>query len=72
MKELRMDINVIDFIESCAIKSEVILTETFSFCGKYEDCWSQEQKLAPVDYYVSFKCKEENDLTEPMDTHATP
>ncbi|KAF5289422.1 hypothetical protein FQA39_LY15111 [Lamprigera yunnana] len=67
-----MDIDSVDFIESCAIKSEVILTETFSFCGKYEDCGSKELKPEPVDYEELLKPKEENDLVKYMDTYAAP
>ncbi|KAF5302050.1 hypothetical protein FQA39_LY10520 [Lamprigera yunnana] len=67
-----MDIASLDFIESCAIKSEVILTETFSFCGKYEDCGSNELKTEPVNYEETLKHKEGNDLAEPIDIHAAP
>ncbi|KAF5306887.1 hypothetical protein FQA39_LY00117 [Lamprigera yunnana] len=61
-----MDIDSVDFIESCAIKSEVILTETFSFCGKYEDYASNELKPEPVNYEESLKPKEVTDLSEPI------
>ncbi|KAF5280779.1 hypothetical protein FQA39_LY18003 [Lamprigera yunnana] len=62
-----MDINS---TESCTIKSEIILTETF--CGSYEDCGNEELKKEPVDYKELIKCKEEDDPAEHMDTSAAP
>ncbi|KAF5306879.1 hypothetical protein FQA39_LY00109 [Lamprigera yunnana] len=62
-----MDIDSVDFIESCAIKSEVILTETFSPCGNYKDWGSKELKPETVDYEESLKPKDEDDL---VDLHA--
>ncbi|KAF5302886.1 hypothetical protein FQA39_LY02066 [Lamprigera yunnana] len=57
-------------VENVAIKSEVILTETFSFSAKYEDCESQELKTEPTLYEDLFKCKE--DSVEHIDIHAAP
>ncbi|KAF5301039.1 hypothetical protein FQA39_LY10858 [Lamprigera yunnana] len=62
-----MDINS---TESSKIKSEIIVTETF--CGKYEDCGNEELKVEPVDYEELFKCKEEDDPAEHMDTSSAP
>ncbi|KAF5292477.1 hypothetical protein FQA39_LY14024 [Lamprigera yunnana] len=55
----------VDAIESVAIKSEVNLTETFTFW----DCGSEVLKTEPVEYKESFKCKEEDILDEHTDTH---
>ncbi|KAF5282436.1 hypothetical protein FQA39_LY17551 [Lamprigera yunnana] len=62
-----MDTN---FTESCSIKSEIILTETF--CENSEDCGNEELKTEPVDYKELLKCKEEDDPAEHMDTCAAP
>ncbi|KAF5279456.1 hypothetical protein FQA39_LY05566 [Lamprigera yunnana] len=62
-----MDINS---TESCTIKSEIILTETF--CGNYEDCGNEELKTEPVDYKELFMCKGEDDPAEHMDTSTAP
>ncbi|KAF5279037.1 hypothetical protein FQA39_LY05715 [Lamprigera yunnana] len=58
-------------VVSSEIKSEVVLTQTFSFCGKYEDCGGQELKTEPEDYEESCKCKEYN-AVEYMDADAGP
>ncbi|KAF5290838.1 hypothetical protein FQA39_LY14600 [Lamprigera yunnana] len=62
----------VDSIESCAIKSEVIITETFSFCEQYRDCGDKDLKTEPVDYEECFKCKEEDISVEQTDVHAAP
>ncbi|KAF5277107.1 hypothetical protein FQA39_LY06345 [Lamprigera yunnana] len=60
----------VDSIANCAIKSEVVLTETFAFSGKYEDCGdSQEPKTDLAVNEELFKCKEE-DSVEHIDIHA--
>ncbi|KAF5290476.1 hypothetical protein FQA39_LY03580 [Lamprigera yunnana] len=64
-----MDANA---IESCAIKSEVILTETFSFCGQFGDYGDKEIKTEPVDYEESVKCKEEDISVRQMGMYAAP
>ncbi|KAF5293347.1 hypothetical protein FQA39_LY02832 [Lamprigera yunnana] len=61
-----------DFIESCAIKSEEILTETFSFSGQYRDYGNKELKTEPVDYEESFKCKEEDISVQHTGVHTAP
>ncbi|KAF5280693.1 hypothetical protein FQA39_LY05341 [Lamprigera yunnana] len=67
-RKVTMDVNS---IENCAIKSEVIVTETFSFGQKYGDGRSAELKIEPLEYKESFKCKEE-DCAEHLDIHAAP
>ncbi|KAF5285845.1 hypothetical protein FQA39_LY04306 [Lamprigera yunnana] len=62
----------VDSIESCATKSEMILTETFSFYGHHRDYDEIELKTEPVDYEESFKCKEEDISAEQTGTHAAP
>ncbi|KAF5290482.1 hypothetical protein FQA39_LY03586 [Lamprigera yunnana] len=62
----------VDSIESCAIKSEVNLTETFSFCGQYGDYGDKELKTELVEYEESFKCKEEDIFVEQTGMCAAP
>ncbi|KAF5269527.1 hypothetical protein FQA39_LY08716 [Lamprigera yunnana] len=58
-------------IESSEIKFEVILTQTFSFCGKSEDCGNLKLKTEPEDYEESFKCRK-YDAAQYMDANAGP
>ncbi|KAF5299952.1 hypothetical protein FQA39_LY11325 [Lamprigera yunnana] len=53
--------------ESCLIKSEVVVGETFAVCGKYEDCGNEELKVEPIGYEELFKCKEEEGSLEHLD-----
>ncbi|KAF5285296.1 hypothetical protein FQA39_LY04395 [Lamprigera yunnana] len=52
----------VDYNKIYPIKSEVIVNETFSYCGKYEDDTSADLKVELVDFEKSFKCKEEYNL----------
>ncbi|KAF5301962.1 hypothetical protein FQA39_LY10532 [Lamprigera yunnana] len=61
----------VDYNDRCPIKLEVILDETFSFCGKREDYENEELKTEPVIFAEPFICEEDN-LTEYMNIHAVP
>ncbi|KAF5306294.1 hypothetical protein FQA39_LY08992 [Lamprigera yunnana] len=62
-----MDVNC---DEGCPIKSEVILTETFSFCEELKGYGDKEFKSEPVNTEESLKCKEEENLADHMDIYA--
>ncbi|KAF5301701.1 hypothetical protein FQA39_LY10632 [Lamprigera yunnana] len=55
----------VDCNEIYPIKSEVIVKETFSYHGKYEDNENEELKTEPIDFEV----KSEDDLVKHMDIH---
>ncbi|KAF5306073.1 hypothetical protein FQA39_LY09051 [Lamprigera yunnana] len=59
----------VDYIESCPIKSEIIVQETFSYCENYEDNGIEELKTEPVDIEKSFECDDEDNLVEPADVN---
>ncbi|KAF5296247.1 hypothetical protein FQA39_LY12584 [Lamprigera yunnana] len=56
----------VDCNESCPIKSEVTLTETFCFCELFR-YYDKDLNLEPVDSQESFKFKAEDNFAEHMD-----
>ncbi|KAF5298808.1 hypothetical protein FQA39_LY11697 [Lamprigera yunnana] len=62
----------LDVKKSSVIKSEVIVNETFLFSGQYQDYGSEEMKLEPVDFKISFKCKEEDNHAEHRNMYSVP
>ncbi|KAF5305296.1 hypothetical protein FQA39_LY09261 [Lamprigera yunnana] len=59
-----------DCNESYPINSDIILQETFSFSGNYEDYGNGVLKTEPVDIEESFKYDEEDNVGELADVLA--
>ncbi|KAF5273842.1 hypothetical protein FQA39_LY00957 [Lamprigera yunnana] len=59
----------VNYNESYPIKSEVIVKETFSYCGKFEDYGDEEFKKEPIDFEASVKSEVENNSLGHTDIH---
>ncbi|KAF5305264.1 hypothetical protein FQA39_LY09229 [Lamprigera yunnana] len=56
-----------DYNETYSIKSEIIVNQTFSHCGNYEDHGNKELETNLIDVEASFLWKEEDNLVELTD-----